>query len=250
MMTIEDYFDVNRTLALAFSGGTDSAYLLYEAVKSGADVCPFFVKSQFTPEFEVRDAQDFCKSLGVKLQIIELNILNVAGAAANGHDRCYHCKHAMMDAITSEMSRYGFMLLIDGTNASDSFDDRPGMRALSEYKVQSPLRMAGMTKEMIRERSRKAGLKTSDKPSYSCLATRFPENFRLTADALKKLELCEDAIAAMGLTGFRLRISENGSTKLQVRRDEFEKAIALSGRMRQVVEQHFNSFDIDKTVFR
>lgn len=249
-MMLEDFFSINRSCALAFSGGTDSTYLLFEGKRCGAQVYPFFVETAFTPQSEVREARELALRLGCSLQVIRIDILNVRGAAENGCDRCYHCKRAMMDAIRSEMSRYGIMLLIDGTNASDCAEERPGMRALLEFDVQSPLRLAGITKEEVIARSRAAGLPTADKPSYSCLATRFGEGMPLDEKLLFALEEAEEVIASAGFKGFRLRISEDMSAKLQVRKEELERAIALSGQLRAAVCKSFRSFEVDRTVFR
>ena len=173
-MTLKEFFTENPRVALGFSGGADSAYLLWEAVNNKAQVRPYFVKSQFQPEFELRDAWRLCGELGVELTVIPLDVLACDTVRENHADRCYHCKRAIFGALRERALSEGFPVLIDGTNASDDAGDRPGMRALGELSVRSPLRECGISKERVRERTRAAGLFTWDKPAYACLATRVP----------------------------------------------------------------------------
>ena len=130
-MELSDFFRENPRAALAFSGGTDSAYLLYEALQCGAEVRPYYVKTPFQPRFELDDALRLTKELGTELTVIEYDILNDGLVAANPADRCYHCKKKLFGLLLRERAANdGFSLIIDGTNASDDAGDRPGMRAL------------------------------------------------------------------------------------------------------------------------
>lgn len=216
-MTLAEFFCENPKLALGFSGGVDSAYLLYAAVKAGADIAPYYVKTAFQPEFELNDAQRLCGQLGVSLRIIELDILSNEDVRTNPADRCYHCKTALFGALRDRAASDGFTLLIDGTNASDDAGDRPGMRALRELQVRSPLRECGITKPQVRELSRAAGLFTWDKPAYACLATRIPTGSELTAGELSRVEKAEDFLFSLGFTDFRVRIMPGGAgAKLQL----------------------------------
>ena len=147
-MTLKEFFLLNPRAALAFSGGADSAYLLWAACEAGADVRPYFVKSQFQPAFELEDALRLCRRLGLELRVIELDQLSCREIASNPPERCYYCKKRMFGALVSAAGAEGYSLIIDGTNASDSDDDRPGMRAIRELKVRSPLREAGITKRI------------------------------------------------------------------------------------------------------
>ena len=167
-MTLQEFFRENPRVALGFSGGADSAYLLWEAVNNGAQVRPYYVNSQFQPEFELRDARRLCEELSVELAVIPLDVLGSPKVRENPPDRCYHCKRAIFGALRERALSEGFPVLIDGTNASDDAGDRPGMRALGELSVRSPLRECGISKEEVRERSRAAGLFTWDKPAYAC----------------------------------------------------------------------------------
>jgi len=213
-MTIQDFFTACPRAALGFSGGTDSSFLLCAALRCGADVRPYYVNSPFQPAFELEDARRVCALLGAELTVIELDTLAVPEIAANGPDRCYHCKKAIFSAIAERAASDGYSLLLDGANASDDAADRPGMRAAGELAVRSPLRECGLTKEAIRRLSREAGLFTWDKPAYACLATRVPTGEALTRSALETTEQAESALRGLGLRDFRVRWRDGGKTAL------------------------------------
>ncbi|MDD6023302.1 MAG: ATP-dependent sacrificial sulfur transferase LarE [Oscillospiraceae bacterium] len=213
-MDLQDFFREHPKAALAFSGGVDSAYLLYEAVKAGVEVRPYFVKTAFQPEFELEDALKLGRQLGVEITVIPCDILPSAGH--NPPDRCYHCKRALFGTLLRQAEKDGLTLVMDGTNASDDAADRPGMKALKELEVRSPLRECGFTKDMIREKSRQAGLFTWNKPAYACLATRFPAGTPITEEALRKVELAEETLFSLGFTDFRVRMFE-GAARIQVK---------------------------------
>ena len=131
-MTLEQFFQENPRCALGFSGGVDSAYLLYAGVKAGADIRPYFIKTAFQPAFELEDAQKVARLCGVPLTVIELDVLAVPQVAENPPDRCYRCKNAIFSALARRAADDGRTVLLDGTNASDDANDRPGMKALGE----------------------------------------------------------------------------------------------------------------------
>ena len=139
-MTIEEYFEINNKVAIAFSGGVDSAYLLYAAAKAGAEVKAYYVRSAFQPEFEFEDAKRMADMIGCRLMVIEADVLSDEKVASNPENRCYYCKQHIMSAITDAAAADGFDIICDGTNASDDADDRPGFKALGEYGIRSPLR--------------------------------------------------------------------------------------------------------------
>lgn len=219
-MTLTDFFKQNPRVALAFSGGTDSSYLLYEAVKNGASVRAYYLRTVFQPDFETRDARRIAAQLGAELVILDYDILSAYGVAENGTERCYRCKTVLFGEICRRASADGYNTVIDGTNASDIEDDRPGMRALKELHVRSPLRECGLTKAEIRRLSREAGLFTADKPAYACLATRIPFGIAITKDDLTRIEKAEDALSELGFSDFRIRLAGN-TAKLQLRTDDF-----------------------------
>ena len=210
-MELREFFERHPKCALAFSGGTDSALLLCEARRLGADVKAYFVKGPFQPQFELEDARRLAKELGAEMEVIETDVLALPEVAENGPRRCYYCKRAIFSLIFERARRDGYDTVIDGTNASDQVDDRPGMQALAELGVLSPLRMCGVTKAQVRELSAEAGLFTARKPSYACLATRVPTGTAITLEALEKVERGEEALREMGFSDLRLRLEGTGA---------------------------------------
>ena len=204
-MELSGFFLNNKSVALAFSGGVDSSYLLYAAKRFGADVTAYYVNSQFQPAFELEDARRLAGELNAPLRVIALDVLSDETICRNRTDRCYYCKKRILTAVSAAAKEDGRLLLIDGANADDSATDRPGMRAAEELSVRSPLRECGLTKERIRTLSKEAGLFTWDKPAYACLATRIGEGERLTAEKLFRAERAESLLFSMGFSDFRVR---------------------------------------------
>lgn len=209
--------------AIAFSGGVDSSYLLYAAKASHMDVRAYYVNSQFQPAFELEDAKQLAEAVRADMKIMPLDVLQSEIVVSNPPDRCYHCKQVIFGMILEQAATDGYTTILDGTNASDDAGDRPGMRALAEMKVMSPLRDAGLTKAQIRAYSKEAGLFTWDKPSYACLATRIPTGTPLTAEALLKVEKAEDSLFSMGFTDFRVRVLGEAA-KLQFPAEQIQQA--------------------------
>lgn len=205
-MTLQEFFEANPKVALAFSGGVDSAYLLYAAVKYGAQVRAYYIKSAFQPQFELEDAKRLAEELKADMRVLSADVLSNSVITKNPADRCYHCKKEIFASIAGEAAKDGFLVLMDGTNASDDVNDRPGMRALKELSVRSPLRECGLTKAEIRRLSKEAGLFTWDKPAYACLATRIPTGDIITDEKLKRTERVEEYLFQAGLTDFRVRL--------------------------------------------
>lgn len=211
-MNLEEFFKQYNKVAIAFSGGVDSAYLLYCATRYNVDVTAYYVKSQFQPQFEYDDAVRLANQLGARLKIINLDVLSYDEVRRNDDLRCYYCKKRIFSAIKNAALSDGYNIILDGTNASDDASDRPGMRALEELSVLSPLRMCDLTKDEIRELSRNANLFTWDKPAYACLATRIKPNEAITLDALNKVEKAEMFMMSLGFSSHRVRVSNNIAT--------------------------------------
>lgn len=181
---LKRFFREHPRVALAYSGGCDSVFLLACALACGADVRSFTVNTAFQYAFEADDARLAAVQLGTEATAITLDIFAHPEVTANPPDRCYHCKKVIFTTIKEVAAREGIDVLIDGTNASDDPARRPGFRAIEELGVRSPLREAGLTKDAIRDLSRKMGLLTADKPNYSCLATRVQANRSITPELL------------------------------------------------------------------
>ena len=197
-------------LAVAFSGGVDSTYLLHEAVKAGKEkVTALIMKTPSVPERELDEAVAFCKSRGISFFVLPADPFSAAGFRENGRDRCYICKHFLFSALLEKAKEEGIPFVVDGTNADDRKEFRPGLKALKELDIRSPLAEAGLTKKEIRELSEKEGLPTWNKPSFSCLATRFPYGEELTVEKLRRTEAAENLLADLGFTQRRVRVHGN-----------------------------------------
>ena len=229
--SLRAFFADHPRMALAFSGGVDSAYLLYAARACGCDVAAFYAQSAFQPEFERRDAQRLAEQLDVPLNVVPLDVLAAAAVRDNPADRCYHCKKAIFTALLAAAEAQGYEAVMDGTNASDDASDRPGMKALVELGVLSPLRLCGITKAQVREYSRAAGLFTWDKPAYACLATRIPTGTPITDEDLNRVEGAEAALFALGFSDFRVRLF-HGAARLQLPGAQMAEAIARREEIR------------------
>ena len=167
-----------------------------------------------------------------------------AQVAANPANRCYHCKKRIFSAILQQAARDGFTVIMDGTNASDDADDRPGMRALQELSVRSPLRECGLTKDEIRRLSHEAGLFTWDKPAYACLATRIPAGTAITPVALEATEKAETYLTSLGLQDLRVRMM--GTTaKIQVPAGQMDRVLRHRAMIVQTLKQWYTSVLLD-----
>ena len=243
-MTLQEFFTEHPKAALGFSGGVDSSYLLWAAVNAGADIAPYYIQTAFQPAFELEDAQRLCAQIGVKLNVIRLDALADPRVAANPSNRCYYCKVGLFGALRARAKADGYDLLLDGTNASDDAGDRPGMKALREMEVRSPLRECGLTKAMIRQESRKAGLFTWDKPAYACLATRVPTGRTITSELLRRVEGAETALFALGFTDFRVRLYDEAA-RLQLPEGQLAKAVEQRQTIRQALAPWFDVVLLD-----
>lgn len=243
-MELRDFFQECPKVALGFSGGVDSAYLLYAALDHGAQVRPYFIKTAFQPQFELEDACRLCAQLGVELTVLELDVLQIPGVVENPPDRCYHCKRALFGRLRQQAQADGYTVLIDGTNASDDAGDRPGMRALGELSVRSPLRECGITKAQVRALSKEAGLFTWDKPAYACLATRVPTGEAITPETLRKVEAAEEALFSLGYSDLRVRVF-HGAARLQLPGQQLEQAAKEREAISQALAPWFDTVLLD-----
>lgn len=243
-MDLQEFFTLHPKAAIAFSGGVDSAFLLYAANKYARNVRAYYVKSEFQPEFELRDALRLSKEIGAEMKVLSLNVLSVPCVGENPPDRCYHCKKAIFSMINEAASKDGFEVLLDGTNASDDAGDRPGMRALKELAVMSPLRECGMTKAQIRQLSKEAGLFTWNKPSYACLATRIPTGEKITGQKLNATEAAEDYLFSLGFKDFRVR-SQYGHARLQVPEEQLELVLQHRTDILDRLKQYYRTVALD-----
>ena len=173
----------------------------------GDHVVAVTVRSSTFPRRELDEAVAFCRAEGIRHEIIDTSELDIPGFAENPPDRCYLCKKSIFGEIMAFAQANGFAAVLEGSNMDDDGDYRPGMRAIRELGVKSPLHDAGLTKAEIRALSREMGLPTAEKPSFACLASRFPYGERITAAGLERVERAERWLrdAGLGLTQLRVR---------------------------------------------
>lgn len=241
---MQKFFRENPRGAVAFSGGVDSALLVWAAARFGKNWRAYYVNSDFQPAFELRDARQVAEQCGLPMEVLETDVLACPQVAPNPADRCYHCKKQIFSRILDRARADGYTLLIDGTNFSDDAGDRPGMRALREMEVRSPLREAGLTKDQVRRLSRQAGLPTWDKPAYACLATRIPTGTRITKEDLQRIEQGEDSLARLGFRDFRLRL-RGGAAVLQIRAEQQQLAFDKRQQILQALGPQFSTVALD-----
>lgn len=243
-MKLDDFFRQQNSMALAFSGGVDSAYLLYAGLRYGCDIHAYYVKSAFQPQFELDDACRLAKELHANLTVIEADVLSEPAIIENPANRCYYCKKLIFTKIAEAARADGYEVLLDGTNASDDADDRPGMKALEELSVLSPLRECGLTKAEIRKLSREAGLFTWNKPAYACLATRIPTGAQITKEKLLITENAEKLLSDMGFSDFRIRMSGNDA-KIQVKEEQLKKLLLYRKEILEKLKPYYHSITVD-----
>ncbi len=216
---------------LSFSGGVDSTFLARVARDVlGGRLLSVTASSSIHPQRELKEAQTIAQQLGLEHLMIATKELSNEKFAANSPDRCYYCKKEMFVLFQGLAREYGFPWVLDGSNYDDQFDYRPGTRAGEELEIKSPLREAGLTKEDIRELSREMGLPTGDKPSFPCLATRFPYGERITREKLKMVEEAEDYLYALGIKIFRVR-HHGDLARIEVLQKDFSSILGRTAEL-------------------
>ena len=241
------------SIAVAFSGGVDSSFLLKAAQEAlGSKTLALTADSVFIPRSEVREAVAFCKGYGIRQVILPIDVLDVAGVRDNPPDRCYHCKRGIFERMLAAAAEEGISVVAEGSNLDDEGDYRPGMRAIRELGVYSPLRDAGLTKADIRELSRRLGLKTWDKPSYACLASRFAYGETLDTARLHAVENAENVLHGYGLRQCRVRV-HGTLARIELMPEDFTKIMDEERRheiVKRFKEFGFSYISLDLAGFR
>ena len=195
------------SVVVAFSGGVDSAFLIFAAREALGDrVIAATAASAVFPERELKEAKAFCADRGIRQVVIRVDELNIKGFAQNPKDRCYLCKRDLFGRILDIQRDQGFAAVVEGSNADDDGDYRPGLRAIAELGVVSPLRACGFTKADIRALSRHFGLPTWAKQSFACLASRFPYGDTISREKLAMVDRAEQLLLDLGFRQLRVRI--------------------------------------------
>lgn len=236
-MTLDDKFAKLRgilrdmgSVLVAFSGGVDSTFLLKVAHDELGDrAAAITIDAPFHSRFEVAEAVRLAAVLGVRHTLLDVHGMEIEGLSTNPTDRCYVCKKAVFTICSEKARQGGGAILVDGSNADDINDYRPGRKALEELAVRSPLLEAGLEKAEIRELSRRLGLETWDKPALACLLTRFPHGEAITAERLAMVERCEGYLRESGFGMFRVR-AHGESARIELTEADFPRMLQADVR--------------------
>ena len=226
-----------ESVAVAFSGGVDSSLLIYIAHKILKNKArAYTINTPYIANWELDEAKEFCSNYKIPLQIIELPIDKAL--LNNPENRCYKCKTILFKQLKAISRRDGYNFVVDGTNHDDQNDFRPGLKALEELKIRSPLKEAGITKKEIRDISKHYKLPTWDKPAYACLLTRIPHNNAVNPKELRRIGLAEKFLIDSGYRAVRVRSHKN-LARIEVNQEDIPKLanISLSKKITEKLKQ-------------
>lgn len=225
-------------LLVAYSGGVDSTLLLRVAAEVLGDrALAVTAASETYPAQEVEDAIALARELGVRQRVIHTTELETEEFASNPPERCFYCKTELFGKLVEIAKEEGLAVVADGSNVDDTGDFRPGMKAAAQLGIRSPLREAGFTKADVRELSRRLGLPTWDKPSFACLASRFPYGHRISPEELRKVAAAEQVLRDLGVRQARVR-HYGDTARIEVSPDDFTTLLEDENRHRVIAGFH------------
>ena len=221
---LKDILSGLDSAVVAYSAGVDSTFLLKAAKKYSGRVIAATLKTPFVPDSDINDAVSFCRKEDIEHVVIELDPMCDENIRSNPSDRCYHCKKMLFNRLLELAECEGADAVLEGSNADDMDDYRPGMKAVKELGIKSPLLEAGLEKHEIRKLSKEMNLPTWDRPSAACLASRIPYGDELTLKALYMAEEAEKYLASQGFYGARVRIHSDVA-RIEVSPNDLERAL-------------------------
>ena len=251
---LKEIFQSMMRVVVAFSGGVDSTLLLKVAHDFLGDenVIAVTALSPLYPERELEGVKKLIQTLGARHRLIESNELEIPGFSKNPPNRCYYCKRKLFEELLGLAKEESILFVVEGSTLDDEIDPRPGRMAVQELGIRSPLKEAGFTKAQVRELSRALGLPTWDKPSFACLASRFPYEEEITEEGLKMVDAAEDYLFGLGFKQVRVRHYGN-LARIEVLKEEMARLI--NGSLREEVVNHrkkigYRYVTLDLQVFR
>lgn len=250
---LKEYLENLQGVVVAFSGGVDSTFLLKAAHEVLGDRAVAVTASSCSfPERELKEAKEFCQREGIRHFICESEELKIDGFAQNPKNRCYLCKRELFEKIGRLAEELGIAYIAEGSNLDDNGDYRPGLQAVAELGVKSPLREAGMTKSDIRRLSKYMGLPTWDKQSFACLSSRFVYGETITREKLAMVDKAEQLLLDHGFHQVRVRIHDR-MARIEILPEEFLKLVQEDIRkdiVRQFAEFGFTYVTMDLKGYR
>ncbi|MFC1556261.1 ATP-dependent sacrificial sulfur transferase LarE [candidate division KSB1 bacterium] len=236
-MSFEDKFETLKNIlremggvVIGYSGGVDSTFLLKTAVEVINDnALGVIARSATYPEHEYKEAVELAREMGARIRVIQTEEDKNPKFTENPVNRCYFCKSELFSKLKIIAQEEDIPFIADGSNIDDIGDFRPGLNAVNEFSVRSPLKEAGLNKNEIRELSKRLGLKTHDKPSFACLSSRFPYGMSITPDNLSKVDRAESYLRELGFKAVRVRHYEH-TARIEFGANELERVTELSFR--------------------
>lgn len=238
-LELKKYLSSLNSVAVAYSSGVDSTFLLKTAVDTlpRDNVLALTAKSHSFPKRELNESIEFCKSENIRQIVFESEELSIDGFSNNPPDRCYICKKELFSKIKSIADENNINAVVEGSNADDIHDYRPGMRAVSELEILSPLKKVGLTKDEIRALSKQLGLKTWNKQPFACLSSRFVYGEKITVQKLDMIDKSEQLLLDLGFKQVRVRI-HNDVARIEVLPNETERVMQFKDTINSKLKEY------------
>lgn len=250
---LKDYLASFGSVAVAFSSGVDSTFLLYVAKEALGDRAIAVTASSCSfPERELKEAKEYCQKMGIRHFVIKSEELEIEGFSHNPKNRCYLCKHELFEKIGALAKEQGINEIAEGSNLDDNGDYRPGLQAVAELGIKSPLRYIGFTKQEIRELSQYFNIPTWNKQSFACLSSRFPYGDLINEKKLKMVDRAEQLLLDMGFHQLRVRI-HGDVARIELLPEEFPKFMEEETRLsayKKFKEYGFSYVTLDVVGYR